>query len=236
MGKGETEPLLAESTHTLKGVNLDKMFVTLPLHRELKERYNLLSVAGEGTDFERAISIMQWLTDNTFYSGASAIWNADNGLTILESSFGKGFERAICCRDKAVALIDCLLALGIKAYPISMLSAKMQGCHFTVHCYLKESNEWILLDPSFNTYFKDNDKILNVWDVKKIFLEEREPDIVGYSFNGTTECRDVYIKYFLKQLMTNLATWENSCVSGRKYKKYDWSTKKVFDTALPREV
>ncbi len=86
---------MAKSTRPLKSANLDKMFVTLPLHGELKERYNLSSVAGEGTDFERAISIMQWLTDNTFYSGASVIWNADNGVTILESSFGKGFEGAV---------------------------------------------------------------------------------------------------------------------------------------------
>ncbi len=236
MSNTEIEPLLEKPTISLKEANVDEMFKPIFLHQELREKYNLLAIAGNGSDFEKAIRIMQWLTDNTFYSGASITWNADDALMILENSYQKGFKQAICCRDKAIALTDCLLAVGLKAYPICMLSANRKGCHFTVHCLLKETSSWILLDPSFNSYFKNGDKTLNIWETKQTFLNNTEPQIVGYSFNGTDCCKDIYVTHFLKQLMTNISTWENSSEKGRGYKKYDWSTRKVFETELPKEI
>lgn len=211
----------------------DKLFTPIELHYELNNKYSLLKIAGEGDALSKACNLMVWLSDHTWYSGASIGWNPDNSLKILEYSFDMGFKKALCCRERAIVLADLLIAVGCKAYPICMKSAKNMAVHFTVHVFDEIAKKWILIDPSFNVIFKVENNFVNAYELRQALLEGKNFECHGYSFNHTKKCLDIYKELFIKQCMSNLSTW-NDCSMEKRYlgRKYDWKTKKEFKTKL----
>ncbi len=229
-------PLTVGNTDGLKDADYDKLFTYLNEYDLLKEKYSLETVIKGDTDFEKALSLMQWLTDSTWYSGEQHLFHPllqDDTLSILDFGYKKSFYYAINCRYKAIALSDILMAFGIKAYPVSMVDADQDGNHLTVHAYLNDEKKWVLLDPSFNTYFTDSDgNVLNVLELRQYFLDGKEPVIHGYNFNGTTEGITPYKEVFLKSDLTNLSTWHDNTNDCRKTKNFN--KRKQFDCKLPK--
>lgn len=223
---------------SLQTPDYDKLFTYLEEYDQIKAKYALDSIIKGDSDFERALSLMQWLTDNTYYSGHQVLFHKglfDDTLDILNFSYGKSFEFAINCRYKAIALADLLIAYGIKAMPIAMIDANRDGNHLTVQVFLDDEQKWVLLDPSFNTYFKDeNGNILDAFSLRDYFLSGHDPVICGYNFNGTAQCIDIYKELFVKSVMTNLTTWHDNTDANRKSKKF--SQRKSFDCKIPRQI
>lgn len=229
-------PLTVGSTDDLPETTPKKIFEQLPIYTQLSEKYDLPTVAGSGSDFEKTVRVMQWMTDHTFYSGASATWKADNSLEILDFAYDQDFSHAINCREKAIVLTDCLLALRLYVYPVCMLNGQGGGCHFTVHVFLREQKQWALFDPSFNCWFSKEGEPLNAWTLRDLFLAGGEPVLEGYTFNRTDKCREVYLLAFVKQNLTNLTTWQDNSMDRRGYKKNDWNSKKEFKAKLPEWI
>ena len=207
---------------------------TYELHNKLNEKYNLSEVATADTDFEKVIQVLNWLTQNTFYNGAQIHSLTDNTLDILKYAFGKSFKKALCCRLKAISFADCLVAVGIKAYPVCMCSTVLKNCHFTCQAYISELDKWCVFDPSFGCWFADKaGNPIDIFEMREIFLQGDEPVVKGYNFNGTTECFDVYINCFLKMCISNLSTWRDNSMGRRdKTKIID---KKKFNGKIPNE-
>lgn len=204
------------------------------LHQKINEKYKLSEVATADTDFEKVIQILNWLTQNTFYNGATLNYMTDNSMDILKNSFGKSFKYALNCRLKAISFADCLVAVGINAYPVCMCSSVLKNCHFTCQAYIGELDKWCVFDPSFGCWFADkNGNPVDVFEMREIFLQGNEPVVNGYNFNGTTECFDVYINAFLKMCISNLSTWQDNSMVRRNKKK--WSDRKRFNGKIPTE-
>ena len=221
----------------LKEVDCDNMFSHLDEYDQLIEKYSLNEVIKGNSDFERVLSVMQWLTDSTYYNGQQLAFHKflpDETIAILDFAYKKSFDFAINCRYKAIALTDIFIALGFKAYPVCMLDSAKNGNHFTVHVYLNDMQKWILLDPSFNTYFTDDvNNVLDAFELRNLFLNGKEPIINGYDFNKTKECIDIYKEAFIKSCLTNLSTWCDNSNIGRQ-KTNSFKGKKVFDSKLPK--
>lgn len=214
--------------------DIDLLFIHTEMHDKLAEKYRLHEVSEGKNDFERSVSMIKWLSENTFYRGIHLLPRSlkDNGLDILNYSYGKPFKKAINCRYKAIAFADCLMSVGIKAYPVQMNSSEFKSCHFTCHVYISEFNKWCAFDPSFGCWFTDkNGNILDLFEIRDMFLAGEKPVINGYSFNGTDECADVYIKSFLEQSLSNLSTWSDSSMNGRTSRR--WKHKKKFQSKIP---
>lgn len=204
----------------------------LEMHDRLADEYNLSAVATAKTDFEKVLQVLNWLTEHTYYSGAQMRLLTDNTLDILKYSFDKSFTHAINCRYKAIAFADCLIAVGIQAYPVCMLSADFCGCHFTCMAYITEIGKWCAFDPSFGCWFSDEDgNPVDIFEIREMFLQGLEPTVNGYNFNGTDESFDVYLNGFLKYCISNLSTWENNSMDGRTKKSY--SARKQFNAKIP---
>lgn len=231
------EPLCAQdkgfNNKELAETDFDLILERIPMHDELLKKYDLDKIALGNTDFERAVNIIKWLTKNTFYSGAQLTKLTDNSLDILDFSFGKPFKKAINCRSKAIVYADCLTAVGMKAYPVCMISSKFkEGCHFTCHVYIREIGKWCVFDPSFGCWFTDKSgNMINLFEMREIFLSGEEPVVCGYDFNGTSECLEIYIKAFLKLSLSNLSTWADSSMNRRTGKQ--WKNKKEFRSKIP---
>lgn len=233
MDTSEFAPLVVCDDEALSITTAENLFTPCSLHLELREKYNLAKVAGDGDSFIKAFNLMQWLTDHTCYNGASKAWNPDDSLAILEYSFDKGFKRAICCREKAIVLTDMFISLGLKAYPLCMRSVRDVDNHFTVRFFYEEQNKWIMLDPSFNVVFKLKREPLDVYEVRQALLEGKDVEFSGYNFNNTQKCIDIYKQGFIKQCLSKLSTWKDCSMDRRqKGKKYDWNKKKEFETRL----
>lgn len=205
------------------------------LHDELDGKYKLSEIASANTDFERTLQILAWLTEHTYYSGAQMRGVTDNTVDILEFSFDKPFTRAINCRDKAIAFADCLVAVGIKAYPVCMISADFTDNHFTCMAYMSELDKWCAFDPSFGCWFSnENGSPVGLYEIRDMFINGQEPVVNGYNFNGTQECFDVYMNGFLKHNISNLSTWNDNSMEKRdtenRYKR------KAFASEIPEEV
>lgn len=230
------DPICAKDMQTpdIELVETDLSIVTAryEMHDKLVEKYKLNDIATAENDFDKALQILKWLTENTYYNGAQMNLLTDDTLDILDDSFGKPFYGAINCRYKAIAFSDCLVAVGIKAYPVCMISSGFNDNHFTARVYINEFGKWCMFDPSFGCWFSDKyGNPLDTYEVRDMFIKGNSPQINGYTFNGTQEAFDVYLNGFLKHNMSNLSTWEDN--SPERREKASFSERKRFIAKLP---
>ncbi len=197
-----------------KKTELSATIAKREFHTELNEKYKLETVATADSDFEKSLQIMSWLTENTYYNGIKMKLVNDDSIDMLKSSFGKSFINALNCRNKAIIFADCLVAVGIKAYPVCMLS--VGNCHFTCRVYINELGKWCAFDPSFGCWFSDESGApLDIFELRDLFLQGKEPTVNNYNFNGTDRALNEYMTGFLKGCMSNLSTWENNSEQNR---------------------
>ena len=223
---------MASEDTELTQTELDKIICTYDFHTQLKEKYNLSSIATADSDFDKTVQILEWLTEHTYYSGMQMKMLNDDTLNILDYSFDKPFLRAINCRYRAIAFADCLVAVGIKAFPVAMISSGFTGSHFTCLVYISEEDKWCSFDPSFGCWFTDEaGELLDIFEIRELFLQNKEPVVKGYSFNGKQENFDVYINFFMKFCISNLSTWADN--SGERRSENTFSGRKQFNSVIP---
>lgn len=175
------------------------------------------AVADNGTDFQKTLRLMQWLTDHTYYSGMSTQILNDKTSEILKVSVDKGFKYAINCRFKAIALTDMLLSIGIRAVPLLLLGITptykrkpTYPNHFMVHVYLKNERRWLLADPSFNVHFTHKGNLLDIIELSELLSHNVSPDLIGYNLNGSaTDNLELYKELFLKSCIEFIFTWDS---------------------------
>ena len=223
---------MASEDMELTETELDKIIKPYDFHAQLNEKYNLSDIATADSDFDKAVQILEWLTEHTYYSGMQMKMLNDDTLEILDYSFDKPFNRAINCRYRAIAFADCLVAVGIKAFPVAMVSSEFTGSHFTCLVYISEEDKWCSFDPSFGCWFTDEEgELLDIFEIRELFLENKEPVVKGYSFNGKQENFDVYMNSFLKFCVSNLSTWADNSTDRRSENTF--SGRKQFSSAVP---
>jgi len=186
-------------------------FKRLPRHDELLERYGLDEIAGQGTAFERALRVMKWLTAHTYYSGMS-VWSCrlpDDGLKILRYAYDGPFRKSINCRHKAIALADCLMALGIFALPIWLV--RDGACHVITHVWLPEESRWVMLDPSLDSYIADEaGRVLHLIEIYERHRKGKALHVAQYNLNGTQDCREVYLNSFLLGCLLEIEVYDGT--------------------------
>ncbi len=212
----------------------ENLFLYLKEYDKLKAKYTIDGIAAIESDFEKAVAVMQWLTDNTYYFGMSFKMLPDDTIKMLKYSYQKGFSGAVNCRDKAIILTDLLIAYGIKAYPIMLNNITKTECHFVTHVYCNDLRKWVVLDPSFNTYFTDEENnVLNIYELREFKIKGKVPQENGYNFNGTQKAKDIYLKYFIGNGLARISTWKDN--SNHKRKSSNLGKRKCFDYKLPDE-
>jgi|GEM_PF-1836762 len=204
-------------------------FEYLNEYTALKDMYNLESIAKDGSALSKALNIMQWLTDNTYYCGQSSLDGAEV-FSILEYSLKGGFEHAIRCDQKSVALSECLLAVNVFAHPVMLEEYNYNdkgdvitgiNCHNCTHIYIPENEKWIMFDPSFNAFFTDKSgKILNIIEIKDM-LKRKEPVILSqYTLNGHEDIFQKGYPYnFVYNMSFRISVWDGNHPSKRFYNK-----------------
>lgn len=130
-----------------------------PEFEELRSKYNLVKVAGKGSDFIRAKNLLHYLAPRLTHSSWYDNHIECNALRLLEYSLDNP-KQGINCLNKSKILVECCLALGIYARRVRImpLSPYDFDNHVVAEIYDRTLEKWIMLDPTMDGYFIDETK------------------------------------------------------------------------------
>jgi len=130
---------------------------THPRLIELRNKYGFETIAGMGDTQSKAIKLLNWLSSGTHHKGDYDSQREKNALALLEYTFNQGPENGLNCHNLSVLLSEIYLSVGIQARPLSLFPKNPDDTdnHVVVMAWMPEKGKWIMLDPSFNAYFRD---------------------------------------------------------------------------------
>lgn len=172
---------------------------------ELRMKYNLEEIAGEGSEISRILNLFKWVKNNVIHDGAETYNDEKNAIEILKKSEeGKGVN----CRMVATALCEVLLSMGFKSRFITgmPIGFDFKDCHVVNVVYSTELSKWIYLDPSTGFYLmNDNAEYLSYQEFRDSLVNDRDIKICRIvEFDELSD--DEYIRYMTKNsfmLMSN---------------------------------
>ena len=173
--------------------------------RELRTRYRLDSVAGDGDVIERSLRLLDWLHRHVQHSNTDLDLEM-NSLSLLEHAFDNGKESGINCRMLSTTLVEACLSLGLKARTVEIhpLSPYDLDQHVVAVVWTGAASRWVMLDPMTGSYFTDPDgTILSPWQLRDRFADEAEVSCGGpVDFPSAPEQQAValYREYMAKTL------------------------------------
>jgi len=176
-----------------------------PKLAELKEKYDLETIAGPGDTQDRAIKLLDWLCSGTQHKGDYDNHVEMNALALLEYTFNQGREKGVNCFNLSIILSEMYLSVGIQARALFLMPQNPEDMdnHVVVMVWIPEKDKWIMLDPSFNAYFSDTEgNILSPAEIRKQLAELKR------FVNGKTLCLNpdakidynYYVRYMAKDM------------------------------------
>ena len=203
---------------------------------ELQERYGLSSVAGQGSDWSKAVNLLTWLCENTFHNGSSADNTPLNGLAILEYSFMKGKKGGVNCRKLATVLAEACLSVGLKSRIVSLhpLNPYDADNHVVTVAWCSSLGKWVMLDPTFRAYLTDAKGLaLSPWESRGLLsLHVSVTCNAELWYNGEKYKSEKYLRYISKNLFcmhSPLRNWFGS--EAEADRKWIWLIPRSFDAA-----
>lgn len=123
---------------------------------DLRKKYNLDSVAGNGDEVSRFINLMKWVHKTVKHDGSSSNPKIKDADAIIEIC--KTEKRGVNCRMMATILNEVYLSMGYKSRFITCMpqGEKFDDCHVINEVYSTTLNKWLWMDPSFETYVTDD--------------------------------------------------------------------------------
>lgn len=126
-----------------------------PLLSEMRIRFNLDSVAGNGDDYSKIKNLTYWVHEVMPHNGSRAdmpesSFRLDNLIEYAQKDSAGGN-----CRILAIALNQALLAEGIPARYLTCQSKAYDtdnDCHVICTAWSKELGKWVWCDPTFAAF------------------------------------------------------------------------------------
>lgn len=183
-----------------EGVHL-AIDMTAPELADLRACYALDSIAGQGSRFDRAVRIMDWLTTHVRHNGMCNPEGKRCARTALEYAFDQP-ERGVNCAWLAATLTECLLSLGIPARTVYIMPFAPYDCDNHVVTHLWTGEQWVMLDPTTNSYVMDKDgHPLDLIALRALLADQQEVVFSdGLRYNGQPCSPDAQCDYLAKDL------------------------------------
>lgn len=137
-------------------------------YSKLIEVYGIDEVAGDGTEFEKALRLMDAYASRLNHKSDYDNHVEMNASSLLEYSLDNK-SQGINCRNKAQILNEMCLALGIYARKVWIMpnSGYDNDCHVVNEVWDSELNKWVMLDITNNMYWVDeNGTPLSVLEIR----------------------------------------------------------------------
>jgi len=149
-----------------------------PRLEELRERFGLEAIAGDGSDLERAIRVRSWIK-SIWAHALPARYPPYDGVLILDRA-ARGVESFICMHY-SVAFVHSCLSLGIQSrlinvhrgiaeegvHPIGAEAAVEPPIdeHVTAEIWSRELEKWVMVDTDFDCTYERDGVPQNAWDL-----------------------------------------------------------------------
>ena len=167
-----------------------------PEFEELRNKYDLVKVAGKGSDFMRAKRMLHYLAPRLTHSSWYDNHIECNALQLLEYSLNNP-EQGINCLNKSKILVECCLALGIYARRVSIMPFSPYDFdnHVVAEIYDRTLEKWIMLDPTTDGYFIDESKTpLSLLEMRSKFANAESVTYVS-SMSALKDVEKLRAKY-----------------------------------------
>ena len=174
----------------------------------LIEQYDLERIAGEGTELERALNLMNEFGPRLFHQGDFGNTVEMNALSLLEYSLDKS-DCGINCRNKAQILNEMCLALGIYARKVWIMPNSVYDgeCHVVNEIWDTTLEKWVMLDITNNQYWVDAEGTpLSILEVRELGAKQEfcTPVFPGQELDDLKKVLSdnygIYL-YFMKNLV-----------------------------------
>lgn len=194
-------------------------------YAELKSKYNIENIAGDGTEFEKAVRLMDEfaprLTHSSYYDNHIEM----NAIALLDYSLDNK-NQGINCRSKAQILNEMCLAMTLYSRKVWIMpnSGYDNDCHVVNEVWDSTLNKWVMLDITNNEYWVDETGTpLSVLEIryKGAMREFCTPVVVGEKLNDLQKLKEKHIGDFL-YIMKNM-TYIEYCADytvGESEKKF----------------
>ncbi len=142
-----------------------------------RERYNLDSVAGNGSQTERIKNLLHFVHELVPHDGSSMWPDTLLNVPAIHEVCVRD-NRGVNCRIMAMMLTEVLLAEGIPARYITCLPKLYNfdsDCHVINIAWDSDLGKWIWVDPTFDTWVEDeNGTLLHPGEAREALIAGRE--------------------------------------------------------------
>ncbi len=201
-------------------------------YEKLKSEYNIDATAKEGTEFERALRLMDEYAPRLTHKGDYKNSIPQSATELLEYSLDNK-KQGINCRAKAQILNEMCLSLGIYSRKVWIMpySEYDHDCHVVNEVWDSSLNKWVMLDITYNTYWIDeNNTPLSIFEIrnKAALREFCTPIGVGDDTNDLQKLKEKRIGNFI-YIVKNMVYMEY-CT------EYTVGESEKFYTLLPQNM
>ena len=178
---------------------------------QLIETYGIGDIAGTGTEFERALRLMNEFAPRLHHESYYDNHVDMNALALLEYSLDNK-KQGINCRSKAQILNEMCLALGIYARKVWIMpySGYDNDCHVVNEIWDTGLHKWVMLDITNDEYWVDETGMpLSVLEIREKGAMQKfcTPIKPGDSLEDLESVKERYLADFL-YIMKNMVYME----------------------------
>jgi hypothetical protein len=140
---------------------------TDPDLQNLRGKYDLETIAGQGRETDRIINLMSWVYQLTGHANEPEIPKELNAISLIRLATVE--HKLINCYMKTVILNEVYLAMGFESRQTHLLphSHEEEESHFVTSVFSRTLDKWILMDPDFGVYVTDEmGNILGVAEIR----------------------------------------------------------------------
>ncbi|WP_186774329.1 transglutaminase domain-containing protein [Chitinophaga pinensis] len=183
-----------------------------PALKTLRDTYQLDSIAGQGSETERAIRLLEWFHNQVPHEDVRSLpvltarYIID---TYREKKVGQG------CYPLSIAMNEIFLSMGFKSRSVICFSSKYpepDGGHVINAVYISSLHKWIYMDPQDNAYVKDEKgNFLSVEEVRERLVNGKPMYLnASANYHQVPTKKEQYLYEFMGEHMYRLICPVNS--------------------------
>jgi hypothetical protein len=172
--------------------------------KDVKEYFNLDSIAGNGGEIKKILNLMYWVHNNIRHDGGNYSLAEFDAIDLY--NYHKATGKGINCRHLAITLNEMYLSMGIKSRYVTCLpqSSTDQDCHVINAVYSNDLKKWLYIDPTFAAYICDeNGNLLSIQEVRERLIENK-PLVLNEDANWNNENKQTKEHYLENYMAKNL--------------------------------
>lgn len=139
----------------------------------LRNRYNLDSIAGDGSETERMINLMRWVHGLSSHATNPAWPRTMNSHNLIDLCLNE--NKTINCYMYSTILNEVYLSMGYYSRFIHLWYTRTGESHVVTAVYSENLDKWIMMDADFGAYFTDeNGTILGIPEIRHRIINKEE--------------------------------------------------------------